>query len=119
MTVRVGESASQGDATATHIREANYIPGPSRETYYRFDFTEVTAWHAPAYEDAIGVLRAAQEQAVNFVLEVNWCCAPPVEERPRPNIPDSGVIDLTKLAIIIILVIVVLGAFQTCFTAFL
>ena len=112
VTILVGESASEGDATAMTIIDANYIPGTPRLTSIIFDFKGVNAWHAPAYEDALGVIEKAEAQTITFEPKVNYCCALPVEERARPNLPDDGR-DLTKLAIIVILVVVVLGALLT------
>lgn len=99
-----------GGASAQTLMVANYIPGPYRNTDIRFDFQQVTAWHAPDYEYAREVIRIAKVQTIELLPEVNFCCASPVEIRVRPSLPDGGR-DLTKLAIIVILAVVVLGTF--------
>jgi hypothetical protein len=118
VTIRIGEEAVIAGASAMTMMAANYIPGPYRNTNIRFDFKDVTAWHAVDYDTAEPVIATAKVQTVEFSPEVDWCCAPPVEIRMSPGLPSDGDggRDLTKVAIIVILVVVVLGAIHglTC-----
>jgi hypothetical protein len=110
VTLRIGEEASVDGASAMTMMLATFIPGPYRNTNIRFDFKDVTAWHAPDYETAKPVIAEAKVQTVSFSPEVDWCCAPPIEMRMAPSQPGDAGRDLTKIAIIVILVVVVLGA---------
>jgi hypothetical protein len=112
VTLRIGEAAESLDSSADAVTymEANYVPGPSRNTKIRFDFKDVTAWHAPSFEKAASTIALAQEQVVTYEPQVDFCCGPRIPIRPAPPSRRSSGRDLTKLAIIIILAVVVMGA---------
>ena len=109
ISLRIGEEAIEGDASAMTFIDSNYKPGPFRTTNIRFVFQQVTAWHAPQYSDAVSVIEKAKLQTISFSPEVEYCCAAPIEERVRPPSPDDEGRQLTNMAIIVILVVVVLG----------